>query len=157
MAVVLLDQVLQYFLMENVMEPDETIQKLYQMYEKDEYKIVSWSDNYGARHNAYVKPNGQLDLSGVGTRDLLNECYRRRAIEKFTTSVSVDSYMLQQHPDMLDYAMRNLSRDVWDNVVSNKKFLDDAFVVNQTRMQSVMSTDFEGEIYVCKHPTKVPR
>ena len=140
------------------MEPDE-IQDTYQKYQssisKDEYKIVSWSDNYGTRHNAYVKPNGQLDLSGVSTRDLLNECYRRRAIEKFTTSLSVDSYMMQQHPDMIDYTMRSISRDIWDKVVSNKKFLDDAFVVNQTRMHSVMSTDFEAEIYVCKHPTKV--
>lgn len=97
------------------------------------------------------------DLSTINTRDLLNECYRRRAIEKFTTSLSLDSYMMQQHPDMIDYAMRDLSRDVWDKVMSNKKFTDDAFVVNQTLMHHGMSTDFEAEIYVCKHPTKVKK
>ena len=97
------------------------------------------------------------DLSGVSTRDLLNECYRRCAIEKFTVSRSVDSYMLQKHPDSMDYVMRNISRDVLDQVMSNKKFCEDALVVKQTQMQSVMSTDFEAEIYICKHPTKVKR
>ncbi len=140
------------------MEPDE-IQKLYPTSitttQDDFYKVVSWSDNSGVRHNSYIRPNGQLDLSSVSTRDLLNECYRRRAIEKFTVSRSVDSYMLQQYPDSIDYVMRNISRDVWDQIVANKKFYEDALIVNQTQIQSVMSTDFEAEIYICKHPTKV--
>jgi hypothetical protein len=142
------------------MEPDE-IQKLYQTSvtttPDNFYKIVSWSDNTGVRHNSYIRPDGKLDLSSVSTRDLLNECYRRRAIEKFAVSRSVDSYMLQQHPDSMDYVMRNIARDVWDQVVANKKFYEDALIVKQTRMQSVMSTDFEAEIYICKHPTKVKR
>lgn len=145
------------------MEPDEIqkIQKIYQTYATrtpdDFYKVVSWSDNSGVRHNSYIRPDGQLDLSSVSTRDLLNECYRRRAIEKFTVSRSIDSYMLQQDPDSIDYVMRNIARDVWDQVMSNKKFCEDALIVKQTQMQSVMSTDFEAEIYICKHPTKVKR
>ena len=142
------------------MEPDE-IQKIYQTYvtttPNDFYKVVSWSDDSGVRHSSYILPNGQLDLSTVSTRDLLNECYRRRAIEKFTVSQSVDSYMLQQHPDSMDYVMRNMAKGVWDQVLANKKFYEDALIVKQTRMQSVMSTDFEAEIYICKHPTKVKR
>jgi hypothetical protein len=65
--------------------------------------------------------------------------------------------MLREDPDTMDYAMRDISRDVWDHVMSNKKFCEDALVVKQTQMQSVMSTDFEAEIYICKHPTKVKR
>jgi len=65
--------------------------------------------------------------------------------------------MLQQYPDSIDYVMRNISRDVWDQIVANKKFYEDALVVKQTQIQSVMSTDFEAEMYICKHPTKVKR
>jgi len=65
--------------------------------------------------------------------------------------------MLQQYPDSIDYVMRNIARDVWDQIVANKKFYEDAFVVKQTQIQSVMSTDFEAEMYICKHPTKVKR
>jgi len=65
--------------------------------------------------------------------------------------------MLQQYPDSMDYVMRNIARDVWDQIVANKRFYEDALIVNQTQIQSVMSTDFEAEIYICKHPTKVKR
>ncbi len=143
------------------MEPDE-IQKLYPTSitttQDDFYKVVSWSDNSGVRHNTYVRPDGKLDLSSVSTRDLLNECYRRRAIEKFSVSRSVDSYMFQQYPDIMNYVMRDISKDVLDQVVANKKFYEDALVVNQTRTRYPgQSTDFEAEIYICKHPTKVKR
>ena len=111
------------------------------------YKVVT-SGPAAYRHH---------DLSSVSTRDLLNECYRRCAIEKFTVSRSVDSYMLQEHPNSMDYVMGDISRAVLDQVMSDKKFYEDALVVKQTRMQSVMSTDFEAEIYICKHPTKVKR
>jgi GTPase len=65
--------------------------------------------------------------------------------------------MLQEHPNSMDYVMGDISRAVLDQVMSDKKFYEDALVVKQTRMQSVMSTDFEAEIYICKHPTKVKR
>lgn len=96
-----------------------------------------------------------VDLSDVSTRDLLNECYRRRAIEKFSASVSVDQYMLKAQPEAIDYVMRDLSREVWEYVQRNSKFYNDAMVVKQSDVTSYMRTDFTGEIYVCKHPTKV--
>jgi hypothetical protein len=142
--------------MENIMEPEDTF--TVKLPRTQGYWV---SNSMPGGDLGYVSAStitaSKPDLSVFSTQELLNECYRRRAIEKFTTSLSVDSYMMQQHPDMIDYAMRDLSRDVWDKVMSNKKFIDDAFVVNQTRMHSVMSTDFEAEIYVCKHPTKVKR
>lgn len=138
------------------MEPDD-LQKLYQTYvtnrvtNDDYYKVVSWSDNTGARQNVAVR----VDLSSISTRDLLNECYRRRAIEKFSGSVSVDQYMLQARPEAIDYVMRDLSREVWDSVVRNSKFYNDAMVITENGVTSYMRTDFTGEIYICKHPTKV--
>lgn len=142
------------------MEPED-LQKLYQTYvtatADDYYKVVSWSDNTGARHNVAVGRDGRVDLSSIPTRDLLNECYRRRAIEKFSGSISIDSYMLKAEPEAIDYVMRDLSREVWDSVVRNSKFYNDAMVITENKVTSYMRTDFTGEIYVCKHPTKVRR
>ena len=121
----------------------------------DYYKVVSWSDNTGARHNVAVGRDGRVDLSSIPTRDLLNECYRRRAIEKFSGSVSVDEYMLKAQPEAIDYVMRDLSREVWDSVVRNSKFYNDAMAIAENSVTSYMRTDFIGEIYICKHPTKV--
>ena len=136
------------------MEPEdrEWIEKVLNNYkwdhgtvEEQSYKIVT-SGAAAYRH---------MDLSSVSTRDLLNECYRRRAIEKFTGSVSVDSYMLREHPDTKEYAIRDLSRNVWDAMTSNIKFYTDALVVKENVCLSHMRNDFEAELYVCKHPTKV--
>ena len=140
------------------MEPDD-LQKLYQTYVSatadDYYKVVSWSDNNGARHNVAVGRDGKVDLSSIPTRDLLNECYRRRAIEKFSGSISIDSYMLNAHPEAKEYALRDLSRELWDSVVTNSKFYGDAMSIKESNVTSYMRTDFTGEIYICKHPTKV--
>lgn len=140
------------------MEPDD-IQKLYQTYVSatadDYYKVVSWSDNSGVRHNVVVGRDGKVDLSSIPTRDLLNECYRRRAIEKFSASVSVDQYMLKAQPEAIDYVMRDLSREVWEFVQRNSKFYNDAMSITENKFTSFMRTDFTGEIYICKHPTKV--
>ena len=140
------------------MEPDD-IQKLYQTYVSatadDYYKVVSWSDNSGVRHNVAVGRDGKVDLASIPTRDLLNECYRRRAIEKFSASVSVDQYMLKAQPEAIDYVMRDLSREVWEFVQRNSKFYNDAMSITENKFTSFMRTDFTGEIYICKHPTKV--
>lgn len=140
------------------MEPDD-IQNLYQTYvtatSDDYYKVVSWSDNTGARHNVAVGRDGKVDLASIPTRDLLNECYRRRAIEKFSANVSVDQYMLMHENEARDYVLRDLSRELWDSVVRNSKFYNDSIAIKETAVTSFMRTDFAEEIYICKHPTKV--
>ena len=142
------------------MEPED-LQKLYQTYvtatADDYYKVVSWSDNTGARHNVAVGRDGRVDLASIPTRDLLNECYRRRAIEKFSGSISIDSYMLNDHPEVMGYALSDLSRQVWDDFTNNTKFYTDAMAIKENSVTSYMRTDFTGEIYICKHPTKVRR
>jgi len=96
-----------------------------------------------------------MDLSSVSTRDLLNECYRRRAIEKFDFKLDVDSYMIKERPDAHRYVMKNLYEGLWDAVIADEKFSKDAIEVKQEHITSHMRTVFRGEIYVCKHPTKV--
>lgn len=99
-----------------------------------------------------------IDLSSVSTRDLLNECYRRRAIEKFDFKLDFDTYMMQERPDTPDtyrYVMKNLYEGLWDAVIADEKFSKDAIEVKQEHITSHMRTVFRGEIYVCKHPTKV--
>ena len=103
-----------------------------------------------------------VDLSSVSTRDLLNECYRRRAIEKFdfkvdfdTYMIDFDTYMMQERPDTYRYVMKNVYEGLWDAVIADEKFSKDAIEVKQERITSHMRTVFRGEVYVCKHPTKV--
>lgn len=126
------------------MDPDE-ISKMFESWDSP----ASVSTSY-----TRFKPH---DLSNISTRDLLNECYRRRAIEKFSGSISIDSYMLNDNPEAMGYVMRDLSRGVWDAVTSNSKFYEDAMSIKQSNVTSYMRTDFTGEIYICKHPTKVRR
>lgn len=133
------------------MEPEDTYTT--QEIIKHVSKMYSFAPEYDDLIKTVIgKP---VDLSGISTRDLLNECYRRRAIEKFSASVSVDQYMLKAQPEAIDYVMRDLSREVWEYVQRNNKFYNDAMVVKQNDVTSYMRTDFTGEIYVCKHPTKV--
>lgn len=150
MAVVLLDQVLQYFLMENVMEPDEleafykSLNATMRNYSNDSYKIVTSASGY--RH---------MDLSSVSTRDLLNECYRRRAIEKFDFNVEADSLMLQDYPDARKRVMENLVHGLFETVLKDEKFSSDAIYVKEEHITSHFIKVLRGEVYVCKHPTKV--
>ncbi len=95
------------------------------------------------------------DLSSVSTRDLLNECYRRRAIEKFDFKLDFDTYMMQERPDAYKYVMKNLYEGLWDAVIANEKFSKDAIEVKQEHITSHMRTIFRGEVYMCKHPTKL--
>lgn len=141
------------------MEPEDTY--MTQEIIKHSNKMYSFVPEYDDLIKTVVHKNRDgtmyksVDLSGVSTRDLLNECYRRRAIEKFSASVSIDSYMLKAQPEAIDYVMRDLSREVWDSVVGNSKFYNDAMAIKETPFASFMRTEFTGEIYVCKHPTKV--
>ena len=133
------------------MEPEDTYTT--QEIIKHVNKMYSFAPEYDDLIKTVI--GRPVDLSGISTRDLLNECYRRRAIEKFSASVSVDQYMLKAQPEAIDYVMRDLSREVWEYVQRNNKFYNDAMVVKQNDVTSYMRTDFTGEIYVCKHPTKV--
>ena len=96
----------------------------------------------------------QVDLSQVSTRDLLNECYRRRAIEKFTYDVSVDRYFLKQEPEAREYTTKELKRGMWEVMLKNDKFVADAIQITE-RQDVHHRTEFKGEVYICKHPTKV--
>lgn len=95
------------------------------------------------------------DLSSVSTRDLLNECYRRRAIEKFSCARHADDYMATHDGSYVKYLMEQIKRDVWDSVLDNKKFLSDAVVVkHQPDFVNNMQV-YTSEVYVCKHPTSL--
>jgi hypothetical protein len=65
--------------------------------------------------------------------------------------------MLKEHPDAYKYVMKNLSGSLWDTMVADEKFSNDAIVVKEEYIHSHMCTVFHGEFYVCKHPTKVKR
>ena len=136
------------------MEPDEEVifQKSLQTYmnhvinDPNAYKIVHTPSSY--RH---------MDLSSVSTRDLLNECYRRRAIERFTYSAGVDSEMLRIHPDMRDRVMQKLVEGIAYEMQKNTKFFSHALDVKERHDSSYMRSEFRGEMYICKHPTKVQK
>lgn len=140
------------------MEPDN-IQKLYQTYvsatANNYSKVVSWSNNSGVRHNVAVGLDDKVDLSSIPTRDLLNECYRRRAIERFTYKSSADMYFLKQEPKAREHVVEELIRGMWDCMLRNEKFANDAIHVKEEPNNPQIRTEFTGEIYICKHPTKV--
>ncbi len=100
----------------------------------------------------------QQDLSRVSTRELLNECYRRRAIEKFSYSTQVQLDLdLRYEVEIRERALRELGRGLWEGVMENRKFYPDAMIVSE-RVDSYRHTSiFTGEVYVCKHPTKVKK
>jgi len=121
------------------MEPDE-IKKLYQSIQT--YDIM----------------RTQQDLSRVSTRDLLNECYRRRAIEKFSYSTQVQLDLdLRYEVEIREHALRELGRGLWESVIENRKFYPDAMVVSERVDSYRHSNTFVGEVYVCKHPSKVKK
>jgi hypothetical protein len=137
--------------MENVMEPmnhykwnsyDDTIDV--QSMSGQSYKVMTAQSGY--RH---------MDLSSVSTRDLLNECYRRRAIERFTYKSSADMYFLKQEPKAREHVVEELIRGMWDCMLRNEKFANDAIHVKEEPNNPQIRTEFTGEIYICKHPTKV--
>lgn len=108
------------------------------------YKVMTTASGY--RH---------MDLSSVSTRDLLNECYRRRAIERFTYKSSADMYFLKQEPQARDHMIKELVRGMWDCMLRDEKFSRDAIDIKEQVNNPLMQTEFTGEIYICKHPTKV--
>lgn len=97
-----------------------------------------------------------MDLSSVSTRDLLNECYRRRAIEKFSYTTSVDIDFLQMHQSPYEYVLKDAGRNLWGQVMKTK-FFDDAMVVNEERDNMNRRYNLACEVYVCKHPSKVKK
>ena len=124
------------------MEPDE-IQKLYQT----TYITSTSSGGYTFR-DVY-------DLSHVSTRDLLNECYRRRAIEKFSFTDSIDQDYLMMNPDAKEYITHDAMRCLWKSIYKDQKFLQDALMIREKSDIAYRRVNITGEIYVCKHPTKV--
>ena len=126
--------------MERKMEPDE-IQKLYQT----TYITSTSSGGYTFR-DAY-------DLSHVSTRDLLNECYRRRAIEKFSFTDNIDQDFLTMNTK--EYITHDAMHCLWKSIYKDQKFLQDALMINEKSDIAYRRVNITGEIYVCKHPTKV--
>ncbi len=98
-----------------------------------------------------------IDLSSVSTRDLLNECYRRRAIEKFDYKQSVDIDYVKMHPEAREHVISAALRGVVQSVLENKKFANDAIVLNESVDRAQRLEIFTGEVYICKHPTKVKK
>ena len=137
------------------MEPDD--QKLIQAI-MNHYKWPTSYEDGLLQTPSLRKNNGEIDLSVVSTRDLLNECYRRRAIEKFTATSSVDTEVFDSNKND-DGFMRHIERDIThlliDSMQQNRKFYTDAVVVNETKNHSFMRYEFGAELFICKHPTKV--
>ena len=101
--------------------------------------------------------NQSIDLSHVSTRNLLNECYRRRAIEKFTYRVDADMYFLKQEPKARDHLIRELIQAMWGCMLKNEKFSRDAIDITEQVNNSQIRTEFTGEVYICKHPNSLKR
>ncbi len=95
------------------------------------------------------------DLSRVSTRDLLNECYRRRAIEKFSIDKRADEYMAQNDASYAQYVMEQIRRDIWYSVMDNKKFLSEAVPIKHDHDMINRMHIYTSEVYVCKHPTSL--
>lgn len=128
------------------------------------YKWNSYDDQIDVQsmsgeqsYNVMTTTSGyrHMDLSSVSTRDLLNECYRRRAIERFTYKSSVDMYFLKQEPQARDHMIKELVRGMWDCMLRDEKFSRDAIDIKEQVNNAQCRTEFTGEIYICKHPTKV--
>jgi hypothetical protein len=147
--------------MENEMEPDDNkwIQSIMDRnYHGNSY---TFAQEYQDLIKTVVQQNRDgtiskhVDLSDVSTRDLLNECYRRRAIEKFTYKVDADMYFLKQEPQAREYLIKDLTRGMWESMLKNEKFSQDAISIKEEQNNPQIRTEFYGEVYICKHPTKV--
>lgn len=142
------------------MEPEDTylIQEIFQKMMTKDY---SFAPEYDDLIKTVVHKNRDgsihkgVDLSGVSTRDLLNECYRRRAIEKFSYKVDADMYFLRQEPQARDHMIKELVRGMWSCMLRDEKFSRDAIDIKEQVNNPQIRTEFTGEIYICKHPTKV--
>jgi hypothetical protein len=100
--------------------------------------------------------SGKPDLSRISTRELLNECYRRRAIEKFVTSIEapVEAFQDQEHNS---YLIRDVDQRLWHNVVNSGKFYSEAAVHSVSGLSPGYTKTLTSEIYICKHPSKVKK
>ena len=117
------------------------------------HKVATPSDKKEMLH-----PNSpNVNLAYVSTRELLNECYRRRAIEKFDWSVHVDKDMLEHEPAIRDYALRDLGQGLWNKFEKTEKFYNEAMSIREHLDHYSHKKIFNGEIYICKHPSKVKK
>lgn len=144
------------------MEPEDKY-LMQEILQKMTYNNYTLDPAYDALINTIAHQNRdgsitkQVDLSSVNTRDLLNECYRRRAIEKFTYDVSIDQYFLKQEPGAREYTFQDLKRGMWNVMLKDEKFIADAIQITERQNNKQIRTEFQGEIYICKHPTKVKK
>lgn len=144
------------------MEPDdqELIKKILDHYKWQDYdNTIDVQAMSAQSYKVVTSPSAyrHMDLSSVSTRDLLNECYRRRAIEKFDFKVEADSLMLKDHPATLKHVMKNLVDGLFETIISDEKFSADAIHIKEELITTHFTKVFRGELYVCKHPTKVKR
>jgi len=116
------------------------------------HKVATPSDKKEMLH-----PNSpNVNLAYISTRELLNECYRRRAIEKFVTSIEapIEAFEDQEHNS---YLMRHIDEKLWYNVVNSNKFYSEALLHSKSALSSGFTRTLTGEIYICKHPSKVKK
>ncbi len=117
---------------------------------------ISNSGDLGYVSQSTITAN-KLDLSTISTRDLLNECYRRRAIEKFDASIAVDKYFLDSEPASRAHLKQDLITSLISSMLKNGKFTEQAIAVKESEDFAYMRKIFESEIYICKHPTQVKK
>lgn len=148
--------------MENVMEPDDN-KWIQSIMDNNYHGSYTFAQEYADVIKTVVQKNRDgsmhkhIDLSSVSTRDLLNECYRRRAIEKFDYSQIIDTDYATMYPDAREHAIKEVLRGVVQSVLHNKKFADDAITLDEKVDRSNRQHIFTGEVYICKHPTKVKK
>ena len=137
------------------MEPEdqELIKRILDQYS---WQMPHQNDMYGKA--PLRSRDRKVDLSDVDTRDLLNECYRRRAIEKFNATRSIDSHVFDEYADdagFRSHVEKDILQLLMHSMQQNQKFFLDAVVVKESKNRSMMRYDFEAELFMCKHPTKV--
>lgn len=110
---------------------------------------------WGSFDKSYMA-TGKPDLSDISTRELLNECYRRRAIEKFTTSIEapIEEFEDREHNMHL---IRSVNERLWHNVEYSGKFYSEAAIHSVSATSKGYTRALTAEIYICKHPSKVKK
>ena len=96
------------------------------------------------------------DLSRISTRELLNECYRRRAIDKFSASIEapIEAFEDQEHNSHLK---RHLDEKLWSVMADASKFYSEAVIHSISALSAGYTRTLTGEVYICKHPSKVKK
>lgn len=93
------------------------------------------------------------DLAKVSTRDLMNEIYRRRAIEKFDYSVEIPDIAYTQNT--ADQRKLYAVKELLSSLTAQKFVTEKALAYRSWRDNTRDTTIYSYEIYLCKHPIHV--